>query len=249
MAGKQLFYFAALLGLALGQTVKEVEPIWWANLRQSAREAIHRTSDSIKTRELLGQTSIASKSCGGKEHAMQVSEVQFDMAALKLKVRGEILREIAGGNVTMDLKLGEAPAGLGRLQQIKRQLAFAAAVRGQQQEPLCKHLKRVMDGSGGACPLRPGDRELLFGFDRLPRAVTAGKYRLELRVTGPSGEPVLCAVGEADVPLGPQGQVFRRLQKEDDDYYGYYGYAVSSASRAGAAALLVVLAACMATLG
>merc|ERR1719471_2233625 len=67
------------------------------------------------------------------------------------------------------------------------------------------------------CPIKQGPQDLYFGFNRIPAVFNAGKYELEVRVADTLGRPVMCVKGTLEVPLGPQGQIFRRLQ-----YYNYY---------------------------
>jgi hypothetical protein len=186
-----------------------VVPVFWGKLSDTAKENIEKYSDVVPSTDLLENSKITVSSCGGEDHAMQVRDVHFDTKALELHVKGNLGREVAGGKVTMDLKLGKASAKMTKTDIMKRRIAWIASGKHYDEEALCNHFNRYET----ACPVKNGERELRFGFKRLPQALSAGGYEMIVKAVDENGGPVLCVAASIDVPFGPQGELFRRLQE------------------------------------
>jgi len=191
------------------------KPSWLSDMKRkafsNAKSMVIGDADLIKTKQLMKDAKFELKSCGTTGHAMDVSETAFDIETMALKVKGDLKRDVLGGKVHMKLKLGKAPPGLSTSQKFKRHVAWSMGAKKRATEDLCSHLDRQMHQR--TCPLKAGAQEMLFGLHRLPYAISAGKFHLELNAVDDAGEHVACIKGELDVPRGPNGEVFRRLEE------------------------------------
>jgi len=212
-----------LLGSAAAQ---EKKASWWSSMKKkafsSAKEAILADSDLIQSHALLKESKFSAKSCTATGHAMEVSETVFDIETQKLKVKGDLKRDVLGGQVSMKLKMGKAPLGLSPAQKFKRHLAWSVGAKKFASEDLCSHMGR-QKFSFKPCPLKKGMKEMLFGLHKLPYTLAAGKYHLEVNAVDQAGEHIVCVQGELDVPRGPNGEVFRRLEEVSGAYRGATG--------------------------
>merc|ERR1719506_3199712 len=98
---------------------------------------------------------------------------------MALKVKGDLKRDVLGGKVHMKLKLGKAPPGLTVAQKMKRHMAWTMGAKKRAVEDLCSHLSQ--HNQELVCPLKAGAQEMRFGLHRLPYALTAGKFHLEMK--------------------------------------------------------------------
>jgi hypothetical protein len=187
---------------------KELVPAFWGKIAEKAKENFIQYSDVAKPQDVLASSKIVIGACGDETHAMQVRDAHFDTELLEVHVGGHLKRDISGGKVTMDLKLGKPLATMTKADIMKRKIAWVASGKHYDEEPLCKHFDRY----GQSCPVEAGEHEMRFGFNRLPAAVIAGGYDMTVKAFDAEGAPVLCVKGSLEVSLGGNGEIFRRLQ-------------------------------------
>lgn len=199
---------AAVLLLLIGQSLAQPQSSWFQQLREKARTSVADSSDEVRVEELMRERPIVVESCGSSEHAMQVESVHFDSASLKVTARGTLTREIQGGNVLAAIQLGEAAPGTSIKDKFLRSAAFSVMGQHSASEPLCAHFARTKQMT---CPIVRGTKELSFSFNKLPGVVSAGTYNLKLTAVDEMEKPVACLNGHFNVPLGPNGEKFRRL--------------------------------------
>lgn len=188
---------------------QSVVPVFWGKLADTAKENFEKYSDVVKTSELLEHSEVKISLCGNENHAMQVRDAHLDATSLELHVKGVLGREVSGGKVMMDLKLGKPSAKMTKADIMKRKIAWVASGKHYDEEALCKHFNRYAT----ACPVTNGEHELRFGFKRLPQAITAGRYEMTVKAIDENARPVVCVAASIDVPFGPKGELFRRLQE------------------------------------
>lgn len=200
---------AAILLALVGQSLAQPQSSWFSGLRDKARSAVAASSDMVEVKQLFGpQSTIQVESCGTTEHAMHVESVHFDSETLRVTARGTLTREIQGGNVMAGIHLGAAPSEISLKEKFMRQMAFSVSGQHTASEPLCSHFARTSEMT---CPLARGTKELSFSFNKLPSVVSAGVYHLKLDAVDEMEKPVACLHGQFNVPLGPNGERYRRL--------------------------------------
>merc|ERR1712050_408525 len=119
--------------------------------------------------------------------------------ALQGKGRGNLKRDVHGGNVNGKVKLGKSK-GVGFRVKALRTLAWLK--KHTAKEPLCDHFKR---SSSVTCPLTQGTKELSFSLRQLPKTIIAGGYDFNFSAVDDQS-PVACVKGHFSIPLGPNGE-------------------------------------------
>jgi hypothetical protein len=198
----------SIMALVAPCMASEAKPSWWKSITDKAKNAVASGSDLVDVQELLRTNPMVVESCGDATHAMHIESVHFDSANLKVIARGSLMREIQGGDVSALISLGKPAEGMTPAKKFLRDLAFKVAGHHRASEPLCSHMART---SAMACPLVRGTKEISFAFNRLPSAISAGTYQVKLTAVDEVEKPVACIKGHFHVPLGPNGESFRRL--------------------------------------
>eukprot|EP00930_Biecheleria_cincta_P028434 TRINITY_DN19847_c0_g1_i1.p1 TRINITY_DN19847_c0_g1~~TRINITY_DN19847_c0_g1_i1.p1 ORF type:complete len:224 (+),score=36.50 TRINITY_DN19847_c0_g1_i1:80-751(+) len=200
---------AAKLALVLAIVSPVAAKEWW--------DAIMDSTPAVRPTELLRETKqLRVESCGAAEDAMAVDKVHFDDTWMRITAQGNLSREISGGNISAHLDLGKAPDGLSFSAKLLRGMSWFAQQKTT--EPLCMHLKHArMD-----CPIAPGTNELHFSLRQVPKAITAGDYKITIKATDQNERPVACIKASFSIPKGPKGESIRALQ--------YYPEAITSAA-------------------
>jgi len=209
---------------AEAQEVEAQEPSWWESLKSTARSTIELESDAAHPLDLLRDAGgMNVETCGQPDDLMQVRDVQFDLHTRTVTATGLLSKEVDGGEVRAHIRLGDAPLNTTRAQRMKRAMVFIAKGKHTAKEELCRHIARggKLHGqsAGETCPLAAGEQALHFSFDRLPSAITAGKFHLTMSAVDRSGASIACIKGSLYVPTGPRGEMVRRLQQGCDAGY------------------------------
>lgn len=197
------------VGSAAAQHPGHEHHSWWKSVKTHAASIFADVADPVSPAELLRQgNNFTVESCSDSNHSMMVDSVHFDADSLKVMIRGNLTREVFGGNVSAKIRLGKSPEGLSFGAKALRSLAFFK--HHLVTEPLCAHMKRTANVT---CPIARGTKELSFSFNRLPKVVVAGEYRLKFTAVDEQERPVVCVQGRFFVPLGPNGESTRTLQE------------------------------------
>lgn len=211
------------------ESVEAQEPSWWESLKSTARSTIELESDAVHPLDILrGAGGMTMETCGQPDDLLQVRDVHFDLETRTVTATGLLTKEVAGGEVRAHIRLGDAPLNATRTQRMKRAMVFIAKGKHTAKEELCQHIARGGrlhgQNAGETCPMAAGEQALHFSFDRLPSAITAGKFHLTMSAVDRSGASIACIKGSLDVPKGPRGEMVRRLQMCDEGYTGCGGH-------------------------
>jgi len=206
----------AILLMVLGQCMAK-KPSWLQSfkdkvhsVKDSAKKAMADRADPLKLETLFSENPPVVGSCGKAGDAMEVTSIEFDRKTLKVLARGKLMHEIQGGTITANISLGSSAKGSSIKDKFVRTMAFGFSGKHSVTEPLCKHIART---SNLSCPLPADTKEIAFGFDRLPGVIVAGIYNLEVIAVDDKENPVACIKGKLNVPVGKEGNHFRRIQQ------------------------------------
>merc|ERR1719329_808913 len=138
-------------------------------------------------------------SCSGPNDVFRVEEIHYEPVARALIVQGALSREVTGGEV---------------MAQVRLRKSSAASGAHRTSRPLCDHVSRAFNRSGiaASCPFSPGPQEFRLAFEQLPKLVAAGEYGIEIRAADDDHQPIFCVSGSINIPRGPGGELFRRLE-------------------------------------
>lgn len=154
--------------------------------------------------------------CSGPDDALRVEEIHYDPVARALIVQGVLSKKVSGGEVVARVHLRRSSAGSGVGSVLKRQIAWLASGAHRSSRPLCDHVARTFNRSNisASCPFQPGPQEFRLAFEQLPKLVAAGEYGIEIRAADDESQPIFCVSGSIDIPRGPGGELFRRLERD-----------------------------------
>ena len=186
-------------------------------VQQKAREAlVEDDTAACAPHQLMTPEAFSfDSSCGGAGDAFRVGEIHYEPVAHALILQGALSSEVSGGEVVAEVHLRKSSAGSGVRAVLKRQIAWLASGAHRSSRALCEHVTRTFNRSGisASCPFAPGPQEFRLAFEQLPKLVAAGEYGIEIRAADADGQPIFCVSGSVDVPRGPGGELFRRLEQ------------------------------------
>lgn len=199
-----LLYAACVLGASAGSP----RSLQTTAYEQWVKQYIQTASGAPGFRTTLGTgITLTIESNPRKEDAMQVERLQYDPVQNLVILKGHLAREVSQGNVSTEIKLGQAPSSLTAWERMTMKAGFALAMRqvGRANiESLCAHL------GNQSCPLKAGKQEIRFRFRQLPRAVMVGEYILEANVSDGLGQHLISIKAHLDVPRRAKSE-FKRL--------------------------------------
>jgi len=204
------------------------EPVWWNRLKEKAKDSVLSGADTVHISKLIEEGGgVHVKSCGRPGDAMLVDSVRYNPLHYTIEALGHLEREVTGGEIKAKIHLSEPPVNASGMQRLKRAFVFIASGRNSASEPLCHHFSRgdarVANSPARAgeekCPLQVGVHTFHFNVDRLPSAISAGVYKVQLHAADDEGRPVACVEGSINIPMGPKGELVRRLTMHGPSLY------------------------------
>lgn len=196
---------------------------FWENAKQQVRQAQQKVrevlvdddSAAFSPHQLMTPDAFTLASCAGADDVLRIEEIHYEPVARALIVQGALSKEVAGGEVVAQVHLRKSSAGSGARSVLKRQIAWLASGSHRTSRPLCDHVTRAFNRSGisASCPFSPGPQEFRLAFEQLPKLVAAGEYGIEIRAADDDDQPIFCVSGSINIPRGPGGELFRRLER------------------------------------